>query len=155
MALAGVGGQAVLSEIYRWRVQESEQIGDAALLGQLQEPSLSGLLVPVVSAVRVEETIGAGAEIDLAAVSLLHAAGADVEAPDAQAYSLGIPIGVCVGTEQQIGHGVLCGLRHLADKAHALGVRCAESVDGLIDFVRIDHDGFLSGCNAQTACREK
>ncbi len=87
---AGIGGQTVLCIEYRWGVQESEQVLHSIRLCEFKEIPLSGLLVPVISAVRVEKTFRPGTTVDKAAVTLFHAAGPDIETPDTEPDALRI-----------------------------------------------------------------
>ena len=106
---AGVCGQSVDGVVDRHRVEERQQIGHTALPGQAEETALPGLLCPVVRPVGAEEAVRSCVLLDLCAFALLRTAGAQVEAPERQTYTAGLPGSVVLRAEQPVGYlALLC-----------------------------------------------
>ena len=114
-ATAGVGGQSVLGVVDWRRVEESQEVRHAALLGHAQELALAGLAAPVVGgalrvvrarrcALHLQETLRAGTSVDLRFAALLTAAGTEVEAPKRQPDAARLPRGVGLHREEPVGN---------------------------------------------------
>ena len=125
-APAGVGGQLVLREIYRRRVEEGQNMRHAALACQPQEVAFGLLLGRIELAVGLYHALGARRRLYHRGLALLFAARPYVESPQAQPYALGLSGLVAVGREEPVGH---LPLLSLGPPAHILHAPCVGSAE--------------------------
>ena len=106
----GVGGQSVLGEVDGYGVEECQEVGHAMTACHAQEAPLTRLSAPVVAAVGLQQTLGAGGGVDLRIAPLLTAASTQVEAPQAEADAQRLSVVVGLEGEEPVGHLLLLAL---------------------------------------------
>ena len=85
------------------RIGKRQKLSHASFLSCLEEPLLTGLFGPIITAIRGQKAFSAPPDIfDIGVIALFRRAGAEVKSPEGKADSLRIAICVRLTAKEQV-----------------------------------------------------